>query len=322
MTLVIIIALLIALFVMRRRKVQAESLGKDLEQKLQRSMQEARSALEQQQTLRTQYAAELEAQRVRLERQARRVAEQAQALYETKARELEAYGDQLRNHYEDEATRLIEQERSALQDRLAELEPLQVYAGLRASEVDVQRILADAMADANALRREAEQLVERERAIGLEERQSAQQRAKDVRAQIEARLLQATRDAARIVSEAEQRAETTGGEAFLALREKQEIERALQAIRNVVEGYGDRYVVPTHSLLDDLAEELGHTGAGEELRASREQSRRLVEAGEAADCDYVEPERRTTAIRFLVDAFNGRVDASLSTVKATNFGTL
>jgi hypothetical protein len=57
------------------------------------------------------------------------------------------------------------------------------------------------------------------------------------------------------------------------------------AIKNVVEGYGDRYVVPTRSLLDDLAAEFGHTQAGHALAAAREQTKRMVEEGHAAECD-------------------------------------
>lgn len=322
MTFAIIAALLLMIVVLMRDKARAENAAREAEANRERVSQESRAAgkvadeklqraLEQQRAMRLQF-----------EEDARAASARVQATYEKKSQELDAYAQQLREHYEGESTRLIEQERSALQARLAELEPLQVYAGLRASEIDVQRVLADAMADANALRQEAELLVQRERAVALEERQASLQRTREVRAQLEARLLQATRDAARIVADAEKRAEETGGEAFLALREKQEIERALVAIRNVVDGYGDRYVVPTHSLLDDLAEDFGHTTAGEELRAAREHSRRLVEAGAAADCDYAEPARRETAVRFVIDAFNGRVDASLSTVKSTNFGTL
>ena len=48
----------------------------------------------------------------------------------------------------------------------------------------------------------------------------------------------------------------------------------------------------------------------------------MVEAGEAATCEYVDEERRATAIRFIIDAFNGRVDAILSRTREDNFGTL
>jgi hypothetical protein len=52
-------------------------------------------------------------------------------------------------------------------------------------------------------------------------------------------------------------------------------------MRNVIEGYGDRYIIPTHSVLDDLAIEFGYDAAGAALKPAREQSRRMVEQGEA-----------------------------------------
>ncbi|MHA3771625.1 DUF4041 domain-containing protein [Verrucomicrobiota bacterium sgz303538] len=85
---------------------------------------------------------------------------------------------------------------------------------------------------------------------------------------------------------------------------------------------GDRYVVPAHSLLDDLAQDFGHTAAGEALKVAREHTRQMVEHGEAPVCDYAEAGRRETAIRFVIDAFNGRVDAILSRTKHDNLGTL
>ena len=47
----------------------------------------------------------------------------------------------------------------------------------------------------------------------------------------------------------------------------------------------------------------------------------MVEKGHAADCDYAEANRRETAIRFVIDAFNGRVDAILSRSRHDNYGT-
>lgn len=93
-------------------------------------------------------------------------------------------------------------------------------------------------------------------------------------------------------------------------------------MRNVVEGYGDQYLKPTFSLLDDLAAGYGFEDAGQQLRLARDRSKRMIDQHEAASCDYVETSRRETAVRFVIDAFNGRVDSILSRVKSDNFGTL
>ena len=93
-------------------------------------------------------------------------------------------------------------------------------------------------------------------------------------------------------------------------------------MRNIVEGYGDRYLSPTHTLLDTLTAEYGYEAAGQSLASAREQSRRMVVQGQAAVCDYAEPARRAAAIRFVVHAFNGSVDSILPKVKSDNFGVL
>jgi hypothetical protein len=93
-------------------------------------------------------------------------------------------------------------------------------------------------------------------------------------------------------------------------------------MKNVIEGYGDRYMVPTQSLLDELAEEYSYTEAGQELKAARERTQLMVVQGRAADCEYLEKYRRDTAVRFVVDAFNGKADSVLSRAKVDNFGKL
>jgi F0F1-type ATP synthase membrane subunit b/b' len=241
-----------------------------------------------------------------------------QAAYEQKVAELDAEAERIRAQYEAEA-RKIEDEANS---RVAELEPLRGYAALKDAETEVQKILADAVAEATALRQEAKRLVDQTHEAAAEERMRAQQRVKEIGEQADALLTQATRDAGRIVADAEKRAEQIGGDAYTALRDKQLLEQAAAAMRNIIEGYGDRYIIPTHSVLDDLAIEFGYDAAGMALKSAREQSRRMVEKGEAAACDYVEAHRREIAIRFVIDAFNGRVDAILSRAKHDNYGTL
>lgn len=223
--------------------------------------------------------------------------------------------ERVRQHYEAEARQVQSQ---AAKD----LESLRKYEGLRDAEAEAHRLLADALKEATALRTEAQALLEQSRNAATEERSQATQKAREIRAQADDLLTRATRDAGRIVEEAHKRAEEIGGDAYTALRDKERLEQAAKAMRNVIEGYGDRYIIPTRSLLDDLASDFGHTEAGQALVAAREQSRRMVEQGEAAACDYVEDNRRETAIRFVIDAFNGRVDGILSRTKHDNYGTL
>lgn len=138
----------------------------------------------------------------------------------------------------------------------------------------------------------------------------------------EQKLQQAAADADKLIAEAKLRAESIAGEAFEAKNRKDDYEQATKALRNIIEGYGDEYIIPTYSLLDELADDFGHTQAGQHLKQSRDWSRQLIKLGRAATCEYVEDSRRNTAIRFVIDAFNGKVDSILSRSKADNVGVL
>ncbi|EKF3894770.1 DUF4041 domain-containing protein [Escherichia coli] len=72
----------------------------------------------------------------------------------------------------------------------------------------------------------------------------------------------------------------------------------------------------------EFAENYEFTDAGKELQKARELTKSLIKTNKAASCDYVEQNRRNTAINFVLDAFNGRVDSILSKVKHNNFGKL
>ncbi len=100
------------------------------------------------------------------------------------------------------------------------------------------------------------------------------------------------------------------------------LERTVEALRNVIEGYGSRYVVPPQSLLDELAREMAHTKEADQLKAAREKSRQMVRDNSAAACDATDGARAQLAANLLLDAFNGKVEAALSSVKTDNIGTL
>lgn len=246
----------------------------------------------------------------------------AQKLLDDERAALRREQDVVKQHYELEARKSIAAAEQLIAITMRELEPLRKFGNLQDAEAETQRLLADALKVAADLREDARDLLEAAKTASLEQRLEATRRAKEIQAQADAVLDQATRDAAKMVAQAHESAEKIGGDAYRALREQEKLELAVVAARNVLNGYGDRYIVPTRSLLDDLAAGFGHTDAGRSLAAAREQTRRLVEEGHAAECDYAEEGRRTTAIRFVIDAFNGRVDAILSRTKHDNFGTL
>lgn len=236
--------------------------------------------------------------------------------------EAEREARRVQDHFEAESRKLVESLHAELHKAKSDLDALRPFSELRQSEDEVRTRLASIIADATALEAEAKLLLDQAQKQASSERKLALEKAREIHQQAEAVLAQAHRDANRIISEAERKAAEVGGEAYAALKERKLLEDAVKAIHNTIEGYGDRYVIPTHSLIDDLATNFAHTSAGEALRAAREQTRRMVEEGLAAECDYAEAYRRETAIRFVTDAFNGRVDAILSRAKNDNHGTL
>ena len=309
---IIIIVVLIALL------ITAYLWSRSLERRVADRDKEIRRLTQVSEDARQHY--EAESVRVYDEVQAKVVS--AQALLDEQASKMQLDSERIRQHYEAESRRNKVEADGVVEALRTELESLQRFRKLLDAEVDTQNQLAEAMNEATGLRAEARTLLESARTASELQRSAALQKAKEIHEQADARLNQALRDAGRIALEAEKRAKEIAGDAYTALRDKQMLEQAATAMRNIIEGYGDRYLVPTHSLLDDLAVEYGYDAAGQSLTSAREQSKRMIENGEAAACEYVEANRRNTAIQFVIHAFNGTVDAILSRVKSDNYGIL
>lgn len=176
---------------------------------------------------------------------------------------------------------------------LLKLEQLKKYEGILDAEGKAQEILSNAQKELN----------------------QAQKESKNKRDQAES-------DYQKKISDAEIEAQKIAGSAYEAMKNAEHYEKTAKAMKNIIEGYGDQYIVPTHSLLDQLAQDYSHTSAGEDLKKVRDKMRSMIKSKLAADCEYVEVYRKETAIDFVLDAFNGKVDTILSSVKEDNFGTL
>jgi hypothetical protein len=151
---------------------------------------------------------------------------------------------------------------------------------------------------------------------------NAKQQAKALKEEAQDSLSSATSKASEIIVAANKRAEEIAGSAYEAMKNASLYQETVKAMKNILEGYGDQYLIPGRSLLDDLAEDFAHTQAGQELKRAREHTKVMIRNGTAATCEYVEENRRETAINFVIDAFNGKVDSILSRVRHDNAGTL
>lgn len=204
----------------------------------------------------------------------------------------------------------------------AEIQSLSAFRGVLDAKTEADRFLNEARLQVDALRLEAasEKAKSEEEAKAL--RAKGTQLLKDAQSKAESIMRSANQEAERILQAANVKANEVAGSAMEAVRDASRFEQIAKAMKNLIEGYGDQYVVPSRSLLDDLAEEYGFTEAGVELANARQRSKAMVKNKEAAVCDYVEANRRDTAITFVTDAFNGKVDSILSRAKEANIGTL
>ena len=235
---------------------------------------------------------------------------------------------------EREQAKAVQQElKSELQTLHRQLQRLKRWESVanadeQAKEIREQaaRVLRQAEADARILIANAEQQFEtalaRAQAQAADDTATARASAKAARDEARLTLDAAAQQARSIVAEATVRAEQIAGKAYDAVQNAELYERTARAMRNIVEGYGDQYLHPAASLLDDLAAEFGHKDAGRQLKLAREQTTAMVKAGKAARCEYVESSRREGAERFVLDAFNGKVDSILTRIRHDNFGKL
>jgi hypothetical protein len=223
----------------------------------------------------------------------------------------------------------LSQKRGRLEAELAAREAaardMQIQLNELQREADSLRpfnLVRDAAAEAAKIIHDAQQVSVQTAAQAEQALAETRREVKEKRDAIQQQLVQAGEQAAKIIDDAKKQAEVVAGDAYRALKEADSLKATVSGIKNVIEGYGDRYIVPTHSLLDDLAEGFSHMDAGRELKLARERVRLMVVQGRAAACSYVEPIRRDAAIRFVTDAFNGKIDSIFTRIKVDNYGTL
>lgn len=182
--------------------------------------------------------------------------------------------------------------------------------------------IVDAEAEADRIRKTAADEAASVKESAMAEAKATRERAAAAKAKADEKLSVVEREAASIISAANEKAALIAGDALEAKQNAEQYTATATAMRNVINGYGDEWLKPTYSLLDELAAELSYTEAGQKLKDARAHSSRMVKDRLAAECDYVEKNRKDTAVNFVVDAFNGKVDSILSKAKKDNYGKL
>lgn len=208
-------------------------------------------------------------------------------------------------------------------DRLAlQLKDLEKYKVIVDLENHVSQVRSSLDLEVSESKKRAESIISEAEQQSKNEKEILKSKVSEANLKADQILLDANNNAKKIIVSAEDEAKAIAGSAYEAMKKADAFEKTATAMENIIKGYGDKYIIPTYSLLDKLAEDYSHTDAGNELKRAREKTRSMIKSNSAALCDYVENHRKQTARDFVLDAFNGKVDSVLSAVKNDNFGTL
>jgi len=221
-----------------------------------------------------------------------------------------------------ERSKKLKKRKNEIEYMKKQIDALSRWKTILDAEAKAAEIIADAETKAAAMTAEATskytseiQNIDSQKSLAMQESEAMKVKANNT-------LFIATKEADRIIRNAEDEAKKIAGDAYTAMNKAAEFEQTAKAMKNIIEGYGNQYLKPVYSLLDDLAEDYAHTEPGDKLKAVRQYTQMLIKTKDAATCNYVETIRKETAINFVLDAFNGKVDSILSKVKKDNFGTL
>lgn len=196
---------------------------------------------------------------------------------------------------------------------------LKLRSSIRA---ECQSELNKAREQARNIQEQAEAILEEAKNVSKTEITNARDKVKEIYERAEAKLSEAHNLAYEIEQTARERAEEIAGSAFDAKENAEQFKAVEKAMRNLIRGYGDEYLSPNRPIIDNLMEEYDFKEAGQKLNQTKTLIKSLLKNGQAADCSYVEDYRRRTAIEFVLDAFNGKVDSIISQVKPHNYDKL
>lgn len=230
------------------------------------------------------------------------------------------------NLQNSEQRNTIEEQNKNISNISKQIEILSKYQIVADADTEAKRILEDAQNKANESNRSAEQnlneAIEKAQQMIKNAKDEAKLKTDTTDKTVQQKLNAAIENAERIINDAQTKAKEIAGSALEAKEKAEEYIKTEKAMRNIINGYGHRYLIPNISILDDLAEEFSWAEAGERLKSARAFTRSLVQDRKAATCDYVDTDKYNSAIKFVTDAFNGKVDSALSKVKYDNYGTI
>lgn len=212
--------------------------------------------------------------------------------------------------------------------RKADIEKLENESRIHTEQAEsnaqqkASNLISSAQSEAEQIKQQAadelDSAREEKRNILAEARQKSAEMAEKAHNLVES----SQRQAAKILDDAKIEAKSIAGEAYQIKEQADHYTAIAKALENKVNGYGNEYIIPGRSLIEELAEEYSYSDAANDFKGVESQMNYMIKNRTAALCDYVETNRRNTAEDFIVDAFNGKMATIISKVKSDNYGVL
>lgn len=120
----------------------------------------------------------------------------------------------------------------------------------------------------------------------------------------------------------EQQAKNILGDYYDLAQKTMELSKICNALENKIQGYRDEYLLPNQAILEDLIDGYEHLDAAQRLKTIKLEIKTAIKQCVVAECDYVEENRKSTAIAFITNAFNSKADVHVSRLKHDNVGKL
>lgn len=94
------------------------------------------------------------------------------------------------------------------------------------------------------------------------------------------------------------------------------------ALKRLIEGYSNEFIIPEITILDELAEDYGYTEAAKSLKEIKGDARKMIRTQTAAVATAPMTIQKESAQRFILEAFNGKVEEAIQDIKNENYGVL
>ncbi|CAB1209835.1 DUF4041 domain-containing protein [Acinetobacter bouvetii] len=104
--------------------------------------------------------------------------------------------------------------------------------------------------------------------------------------------------------------------------EQENLTAISKALENKIHGYGTQYLYPAQTLLEEFIEGYEEVDSALYLTEIRRKITHAIQANDTAECDYVEENRRQSAIDLVTHVFNSKADLYLSQLRQDNLGQM